>query len=227
MFGGVDNMKKRYNVGLIRVVTFTDDKLLNLHGEIIEKYFPMLKVESRCIDDQPYGIHDEETERIAIPKIIELAKSWENIDALIISCAGDPAVKELRKMLDIPVIGAGESTALLARRYGEVYGVLGITEEIPEAYTKILGRDNIVGTCHVPGIKSTIDLMNDEGRKKVINKALELKSLGAEVIPLACTGMATIGIAKELEDLCGIPVIDPVVAEGLIAYYECIRYRKE
>ncbi|MCQ1529010.1 aspartate/glutamate racemase family protein [Lutispora saccharofermentans] len=215
-------MKDSYNIGLIRVVTFPQGDLLNLHGKIIERYYPMLKVTSRCIPDQPYGIHDEETELLAVPKIIELAKGWKDIDALVISCAGDPAVKELRQILDIPVIGAGESTALLALRYGQVFGVLGITKEIPNAYTRILGN-NIVGTCDVPGIVSTIDLMAKTGKEKVINKALELKSMGAEVISLACTGMATIGVAKDIEDACGIPVIDPVIAEGLITYYECIK----
>ncbi|WP_176431203.1 hypothetical protein [Anaerovirgula multivorans] len=38
-----------------------------------------------------------------------------------------------------------------------------------------------------------------------------------------CTGMSTIGIAKELEKACKIPVVDPVIAEGLITYYECMR----
>lgn len=215
-------MNKVYNVGLIRVVSFPAGELLNLHGRIIEDYFPMLNVVTKCIPDQPYGIHDDETEMAAVPKIIELARSWEGIDALIISCAGDPAIKELRQMLNIPVIGAGESTALLAQRYGNVYGVLGITEEIPSAYKRILEK-GIVGTCDVPGIISTLDLMTEEGRKNVINKALELKDLGAEVIALACTGMATIGIAKEIEQVCGISVIDPVLAEGLITYFECAR----
>jgi Asp/Glu/hydantoin racemase len=214
--------KDIYNVGVIRVVSFTDDEMLNLHGKIIEEYYPMLKVTSKAIPDQPYGIHDDETENIAVPKIIELAKKWEGIDALIISCAGDPAVHELRNILDIPVIGAGESTALLALRYGKVFGTLGITKDIPKAYTRILG-DRIVGTCDVPGVVSTLDLMNEDGRKNVINKAFELKNLGAEVIALACTGMSTIGIAKEIEKACGIPVIDPVIAEGLVAYYECVR----
>lgn len=215
-------MKEVYNVGLVRVVSFSDEELLNLHGKIVEEYFPPLKVTSKSIPDQPYGIHDDETENIATPKIVELAREWKGIDALIISCAGDPAVRELREILGIPVIGAGESTASLALRYGQVFGVLGITEEIPRAYTRILG-DRIVGTCDVPGVVSTLDLMTDEGKKNVINKALELKSLGAEVIALACTGMATIGIAKELEQVCGIPVIDPVIAQGAIAYFECVR----
>ena len=215
-------MKNKYNVGLIRVVTFDDEDMINLHGEIIERYFPMLKVTSKCIPDQPYGIHDDETEELAVPKIIELAKNWKRIDALIISCAGDPAVKELRNILDIPVIGAGESTAALAKRYGNVFGTLGITEDIPNAYIRILGK-GIVGTCSIPGIVSTLDLMSDEGKKKVVNKAIELKSLGAEVIALACTGMSTIGIANQLEQTLNIPVVDPVIAEGLIAYYECVK----
>lgn len=213
---------KRYKVGLIRVVSFEDEDLLNLHGLMIEKHYPNLEVLSRSIEDQPYGIHDDETEKLAVPKIIELARNWKDIDALIISCAGDPAVKELRELLNIPVIGAGESTALLAQRYGNTFGTLGITEEIPRAYVEVLGS-NIVGTCDVEGVTSTLDLMNEEGRQKVIKKAMELKELGAEVIALACTGMATIGIAKELEQVCEISVIDPVMAEGLITLYECIR----
>lgn len=52
---------------------------------------------------------------------------------------------------------------------------------------------------------------------------MELKHAGAEEIALACTGMTTIDIAEELENVCKILVVDPVIAEGLIAYYECIR----
>lgn len=214
-------MNNAYNVGLIRVVTIKEPEILNLHGTIIEKKFPQLNVVSKCIQDQDKGIHDQRTEDIAVPKIIELAKEWKDIDALIISCAGDPAVKELREQLAIPIVGAGESTALLSLRYGTKFGVLGITDEVPEAYNRILG-DNIVGTCNVDGVTSTLDLQNELGRKKVIEKAMTLKEQGAQVISLACTGMSTIGIAKELEQICQIPVIDPVIAEGLIAYYECI-----
>jgi Asp/Glu/hydantoin racemase len=34
-------------------------------------------VVSRCIPDQPEGIHDGETERIAVPKVLALAKEME------------------------------------------------------------------------------------------------------------------------------------------------------
>ena len=52
---------------------------------------------------------------------------------------------------------------------------------------------------------------------------MKLKEQGAEVIALACTGLATIGIAKDLEKETGLPVIDPVTAEGMFAYFEYLR----
>lgn len=215
-------MEQKFKIGLVRVVTLSDEKMLNQHGRLLEQYYPQFSVESRAIQDQPTGIHDDETEALAVPKIIKLVKEWEGLDAVVISCAGDPAVQELRAELNIPVIGAGESVALLAQRYGKKVGVLGITEEVPRAYAKAFG-ENIVGTCRPEGVNSTLDLLTDTGRKSVIAKASEMKGLGAEVLALACTGMSTIKIAKELEAACQIPVIDPVMAEGIITYFECLR----
>ena len=105
-------MEKRWKAGLIRVVTLADDSLTNIHGEIIMKKFPCLQIETKCIPDQPEGIHSPETKAAAIPKIIELAKTFKDIDALILSCADDPAVPELKEQFDIPVIGAGSSVAI-------------------------------------------------------------------------------------------------------------------
>lgn len=65
--------------------------------------------------------------------------------------------------------------------------------------------------------------MTSKGRKSTVNMARKLKEQGADVLALACTGMATIGIAKELEEAAGIPVIDPVMAEGLFAYFEYLK----
>ncbi|MFQ8842806.1 MAG: hypothetical protein ACLR8P_19845 [Clostridium fessum] len=46
---------KTYKVGLIRVLTTEDEELLQLHGKLIESYFPMFQVVSRCIPEQPMG----------------------------------------------------------------------------------------------------------------------------------------------------------------------------
>ena len=73
-------MEKKWRVGVIRVVTQHDPVLMKLHGELIERYFPMLETESRCIPDQPMGIHDPESKAVAIPKILETAKLFSGID---------------------------------------------------------------------------------------------------------------------------------------------------
>lgn len=208
-----DAMKIR--IGLIRVLTTDDKKLLNSHGEKIMSFFPNLDVESRCIHDQPEGIHDDETEEIAVPKVVALAKQMEKegFKAVIISCAGDPGVKILSEELKIPVIGAGRAAAGIARALDLPIGVLGLTEKVPQAISEILGKNQVADI--VPeGVVSTLDLMKPHGMKAMIAAGHELKRKGARAILLACTGMSTIGAADVLEKALGLPVIDPVRSEG-------------
>lgn len=213
---------KKFRIGLIRVLTTEDPEVLLSHGKLIMENFPGLEVETKCIPDQWEGIHSEELGRIAVPKIVATAKTFENPDMLIVSCADDPGVEEIRKELPgIPVTGGGETTVALALKYGEKIGVLGITDYAPQAYRRMIPDQMILGKPEC--VNSTLDLMTPEGRAAMIKEGLRLKQEGAEVIALACTGLATIGIAKELEQTVGIPVIDPVLAEGLFAYFESIR----
>lgn len=214
--------KVNYRLGLIRVVSFTDEGIANLHGRLIEERFPALSVVSRCIPDQPEGIYDEASEAKAIPKILELGTKLvekERVEALIVSCAADPGVEELRKRVRVPVIGAGSAAASLALSYGSRVGTIGITEETPWVMKRILGS-HLAGETKPEGVKTTLDLMKPEGKEAVFAtcRALVEKS-GCTVIALACTGMSTIGVAKELERETSLPVIDPVLASGFCAWF--------
>lgn len=216
-------MDKKFKVGVIRVLTSDDQAFVDMHGDIIEKHFPGIECISKCIPDQPEGIHSHELERIAVPKIVETAKSFEDVDMIIVSCADDPGVEEVRKALPGTVVtGGGETTAALAMGYGDRIAILGIVDYAPKAYLRMI-PDKIVALGKPKGVDSTLDLMTPEGRKSCLKTAGELKEKGAQVIALGCTGLTTIGIAREIEDAVGIPVIDPVLAEGLFAYFESIR----
>jgi allantoin racemase len=210
----------KIKVALIRILTTKDEELLNSHGRVLEGRFPELEVESRCLDDQPKGIYDDETCAIALPKILKLGEEMEqeHVKAIIVSCADDPGVKELRKIVKIPIIGAGSSSACLALSFGGRIGTLGITEGTPRVMRDILGK-HLVAETRPEGVKTTLDLMTDEGRKNALSAVQYLRETGAEVIALACTGYATIGIAKDLEGAAGIPVIDAVEAAGLFAWH--------
>ena len=216
-------MKKgKYRIGLIRVVSFTDESIANLHGRLIEERFSAFSVVSRCIPDQPEGIYDDASEAAAIPKIVALGTELvekEGIEALIVSCAADPGVEDLRKRVRVPVIGAGSAAASLALSYSDRVGTLGITEGTPLVMKRILGP-HLVGETKPAGVKTTLDLMKREGKARVMEACRTLVAdSGCGVLALACTGMSTIGVAKELEQAMGIPVIDPVLAAGFCAWF--------
>ena len=212
----------RKNIVVIRVVTLEDQTLLRMHGDLIEAYYPALRTDSYCIGEQPRGVCDLKTKTLAVPKIIALAKKHQDADAIVISCCDDPAVEELREMLSVPVIGAGTAVSAVARGLGKRVGIIGITEYVPEPYRRILG-DDLIDLGRPEGVTCTLDLMIGAGRESVLRKARELKAQGANCIALACTGMSTIRVAREIENSCGIPAVDPVMAEGLFAYYACLQ----
>lgn len=216
---------KKGEVVVIRVVTLEDQALVQLHGRLIERYYPALHTVSYCIEEQPVGICSPETKALAVPKIIDLAKAHQDADAIVVSCCDDPAVEELRREVPAPIIGAGSSTCAVARSFAGRPGVLGITDYVPQPYEAMFGK-RLIYLGRPDGVSCTLDLMQAGGRESVLAKAMELKARGADCIVLACTGMSTIGIAGAIEDACGLPVVDPVMAEGLLAYYACLRKKK-
>ena len=68
--------EKKFKVGLIRVLTCEDPEVLYSHQRQIMEKFPSLDVETKCIPDQPEGIHSPQLCEIAVPKIVETAKSF-------------------------------------------------------------------------------------------------------------------------------------------------------
>ncbi|WP_019119349.1 aspartate/glutamate racemase family protein [Brevibacillus massiliensis] len=206
-------------IGVIRVFTTEDQTILREHGKVIESLYGIPTV-NKCIPDQPFGIHNDETERIAIPKIVALGKELEEqgCKVLVLSCAADPGIAELRRQVSIPVVGAGSTTALAAKGYGQPVGVMGITPDLPNVMKELLG-DQLVAYGRPEGVSKTTDLLTEAGRKNSLAAARSLVEQGAKVLAFACTGYATIGLAGEIRQELGIPVIDPVEVEGWFASY--------
>ena len=214
-----------FEVGLIRVITLDDLAALNLHGRLIMRGYPDVRVESRCIAGQPEGLHSREMAAAAVPKVLEVARGFAEKDMVVVSCAADPGVAELRaSMPHMPIAGAGEAVAALALRYGTRVAAMGITDYAPPALPRILG-ERLVAWRMPQGVASTLDLQTQEGRASCVETALELKRAGADVIALACTGMATTGVARDIHEACGLPVVDPVLALGAAIAFEAAQRR--
>jgi len=204
-------------IGLIRVLTTENPEVLEQHGKMITRLYGV-PVINRCIPDQPLGIYNDETEEVAIPKIVALGKSLEEqgCKLLIVSCAADPAVEQLRERVGIPVIGAGSAAAHMALAIGKKVGVMGITADVPAVMKELLGS-LLVCSTRPEGVTNTTDLLTPTGREKAVVAARSLIQQGAEVIVFACTGFSTIGLADVLRKELKVPVIDAVEAEGLFA----------
>jgi allantoin racemase len=204
-------------IGIIRVFTTDNQEVLDQHGKVITDCYGVPTV-NRCIPDQPLGIFNDETEEKAIPKIVELGKTMEKEGSkvLVISCAADPAIRELRKEVSIPVIGAGSAAALMALALGQPVGVLGITDTPPSVMKNLLG-ELLVGYTRPEGVANTTDLLTPSGRENGLKAVRSLLDQGANVIVFACTGFTTIGLADVLKEEIAVPIIDAVEAEGLFA----------
>ena len=83
---------------------------------------------------------------------------------------------------------------------------------------EILGK-HLIAETKPGGVKTTLDLMTDEGKRNAFESIKYLKEKGAKVIALSCTGYSTVGIAQDLEKEVRIPVLDAVIAAGLFAWH--------
>ncbi|GIP37826.1 hydantoin racemase [Paenibacillus sp. J31TS4] len=204
-------------IGVIRVLTTENKGVLEEHGRLIAEQYGVRAV-SRCIPDQPLGIYNEETERQANPKIVELGVQLaeEGCRVLVISCAADPAIDLLRESVDVPVVGAGSAAAHLALATGLPVGVMGITDDVPANVKKLLGS-RFVAYARPDGVTNTTQLLTEEGRALALQAARSLLGQGTKLILFACTGFSTIGMADVLRRELGVPVVDAVEAEGRIA----------
>ncbi|MEM2004780.1 MAG: aspartate/glutamate racemase family protein [Zestosphaera sp.] len=169
--------------------------------------------------------HDE-----AVPLIIETVErvGAVNYDAVVISCFLDPAVGELRKMIkDKVVIGSGEASLYLARFLGEPITVITVgaireTLEMMEEHVEKLGLRDVVDVRGIPYGVLDADRDKNTALKLLAEESMRAKENGSRVVVVGCTAMA--GFAEELEEVVGIPVVDPlkasiILAEALVRLY--------
>jgi allantoin racemase len=141
-------------------------------------------------------------------------------DGLIIGCASDLGMKEARSMVDIPVIGSTEATALLACTLGNKFSVVctdptacARTENLIKSYG--LG-DRLAGVSSPPGLtahknfalmaeglegqQKVVDLLTGEMRRAVLED-------GAEAVYISCIPSSTLVAIHGVHELEGAPVI--------------------
>jgi len=203
-------------LAIIRVLTTESEDILKSHGSRIEALTGYRTV-TRCIEEQPDGIYDSETERIAEPKILAIAMQLESepgVNAIAISCAADPALNLVRDNVRLPVIGAGQSGAFAARMLGRRIAVIGITNEVPARMRAALGESFHSYRSSSQHRKAT-DLFDDSAKPALLALAEAARDEGADTILFGCTGFSTIDLKAYLSERISVPIIDLVDAQAV------------
>ena len=140
-------------------------------------------------------------------------------DAYAISTLPEPALKETRSLLDIPVVGYGESAMLTACMLGRTFGVLVFIDELVEQITENVTRHGLAarlsGVRHV-GFRFADVLAGFSEPSALIERfrsaARGLIADGAEVIIPGEAPLNVLLASHGINEVDGVPVLDSLGA---------------
>ncbi|MDF2678968.1 MAG: hydrogenase expression protein HupH [Brevibacillus sp.] len=175
------------------------------------------------LDYGPASVEGEYDEALAIPNLLEKAMEAQNdgCDGVISLCFADPGVKAAREVVDIPVVGAGESSMLFASLLAKSYSVVTVLPNVIsmiENVTKSVGVNGKLASIRYVDIP-VLELVDKEKMENALFeemvKAIEMDK--AHALILGCTGM--MGVTEALQNRLNdqgydVPVIDPSFASA-------------
>ncbi len=146
----------------------------------------------------------------------------EGYDAVVIHCFLDPGVREAKSVLNIPVVGTGESSLLTACSYGQRFGVVTISEPLGVKQIDLMIREyglqdraimKPVRPISMPWsqwLRKSPEEAIKEVLPDIIEKAKGCVADGADVVVLGCTMLGPICTLAGISTIPGedIPILD-------------------
>lgn len=172
--------------------------------------------------DGPPAIEGPEDGALAVSGLLKLAPEAQALkaDAIVIACFDDTGLAEMRKAVDCPVLGIGQSAYTIALLAGKDFSVV---TSLPVSIPVI--KANIMETGFAPICRSVRAsglgvLEIDEGTPAAVSRLSEEINLaksqdGAKAVVLGCAGMAR--LHDTLLNLTDVSLIDGVVASAHLA----------
>lgn len=168
-----------------------------------------------CIPGGPESIESAYDEVLAGPYVVEqvLQAQFEGFDAVIVYCGSDPAVAAAREVVDIPVVGPGKASRLVALDLGYRFSILTVLDSCVARDGESVSEKGLpperlasVRSIGIPvsqvrdDIDATFQALKAAGERCI-------QEDGAHCLVLSCLGMA--GMGSRLTEALGVPVLDP------------------
>ena len=154
-------------------------------------------------------------EYLSIPETVQRAHELQSDgwDGILLGCYGDPGLGALREMVDIPVVDAGQATALMASALGRRYSVITVTDSVIgplEETMRNSGGDKLASVCavNIPVLEfhhdreQAIEVALEEGRKAIEEDR-------ADTLIVGCMSMGFLEIPEACQAELGVPFLNP------------------
>jgi allantoin racemase len=138
----------------------------------------------------------------------------EAFDALVIGCFGDPGIRALRELLDIPVIGPAETTIHTAAMVSDRFTWLTILDEtVPMSHEQAHEHhlsERCVSVRSVDAPVEEIDHGDDDLVERMVKEGKRaVEEDGAEALFPGCMSLSFAQRHDEIEERVGVPFLDP------------------
>ena len=195
-------------------VGLSESALMLRKNHFVEIASPETQIDVVKLKNGPASVEGSLDECYAAPEILSRVMEAERdgYDAVVDHCFGDPAIHAARECVRIPVIGAGETSMMLASLLGHKFSVLAVLKEtVPQIkrLARSVGVEGKLASVRFIGIPVLQLDENVESTKRAFietaRKAVEEDD--ADVICPGCTGLSM--WASQWSEELGVPVLDP------------------
>ncbi|MDQ0561333.1 allantoin racemase [Rhizobium mesoamericanum] len=163
----------------------------------------------------PASIEGHYDGALAVPGLLnELKERTGAYDAAIIACFDDTGLEAARSLVDVPVVGLCESAVATAGFLAQRFTVVTTLERSRVLIDNLVRRYGMGGRVKVRASDIPVLELEDPASGAIGKLRAEIERAlfedGAEAIVLGCAGMTD--LARELQDIYGVPVVDGVAA---------------
>jgi len=172
-------------------------------------------VEARQNVHGPASIESMWEEYLSVPGLLELvpALEREGFDAVVPGCFGDPGIDGLRELVNIPVLGPGATSMLVAANLGHRFSIITVLENVIrplENLARLTGVEAKLASVRQIGIP-VLELNDDPEAtfRRLLDVSREvIERDRADVLVLGCGTLSF--RAAEAQAALGVPVINPL-----------------
>lgn len=138
----------------------------------------------------------------------------DDFDALVIGCFGDPGIRGLRELLEIPVVGPAEATIHTAAMVADRFTWLTILDATAPMSREQAHEHHLSERCvSIRSVDAPVESI-DHGDDDLVDRMVRegkaaVEEDGAEALFPGCMSLSFAQRHDEIEERVGVPFLDP------------------